>query len=141
MKYLILALLLLAGCTTAQIPVEIKHKPRFQIGDCVNMSAMTMTAAGEWNSTGHILDSFKIVDIVYTEQMNKYMAENLHATHFYKVEIVAGWKKQSPEYEEVLRETRFVIPMQDLDGFRYATVFWELPENATLGCNDYSEKK
>lgn len=129
----------MVGCTS--VPVTIKHKPRFQIGDCVHMSAMTITAAGEWDSSGHLLEELKIVDIIYTEQMNKYMADNLHATHFYKVQILSSWKKQSPEYEKLLETARFVIPMQDLDGYRYATVFWELPENATLGCNSYSEKQ
>lgn len=122
MKSFIILALLLCGCSTA---------PKYRKGDCVSMEAMYMSDSMEWNSTGHELGMFKVVDVVETDKMNRFMADRLHANKYYKIKFfnknLDGWTKDT-----------YAVPVEDLDSFRYASVFWY--PNITSNkddCNSY----
>jgi hypothetical protein len=131
MKYLILALFM-AGCATAPKAYVPKHRS----GDCVGMTAMTMTKDGGWDSTGYDIVNFQIVDVVTTDKMNIYMAKRLHAKVYYKISIIED------KYEKFGNKGLYVIPAEDVDNFRYASVMW-YPEGTRNGvtCNSYSKDK
>lgn len=124
MKFKLLILLLLSSCAS---------KPKYRVGDCVNISVMTITKSGEWNSSGYYFGRIKILDIIKTDKMNKYMAERLHAFEFYKIKVLE-------EGNEYAKKTEFVIPIKDLDGLRYSDVGWQSPEYNVDKCNDYSNE-
>lgn len=116
MKFLIL--LFLVGCA---------HKPKYSAGDCVAMDAMTITFDGGWDSSGYRLSDFKILEIIKTEKMNKYMAKHIHAKMYYKIKVL----------EDPRPEGDYVIPVEDLDNFRYAHRYWR-PEGYNHDkCNSY----
>lgn len=134
MKYILLFCLLLTGC----ISVKIKdaRSAQYKVGDCIDMHAMTITDKGEWDSSGHQLGAFKILEIIHTDKMNTYMAERFHAHDFYKIKILPGFGEDKAYY----KNTTFVIPIEDLDSYRYAGVFWQLPDQNTYHCNEYPQE-
>lgn len=121
MKYL-LSLLFLVGCSSA---------PKFRAGDCIDITAMTITDKGEWNSSGFGLGYIQVVDVIETDKINRYMAKPLHARVYYKIRILDFFDEKIKDIDK----NRYVIPVSDLDGFRYAGKFWELPENNRYNCN------
>ena len=128
---ILIGMILAASCSFS---VRINN-PKYKIGDCIRMSAMTIDENGEWDSSGHELGAFKIVGIVHTEKMNKYIAKRMHATDYYKIQMVSDFGEEKPYF----KNDRFVIPIQDLDNFRYASLWWELPENVKYSCNPYEK--
>jgi hypothetical protein len=113
-------LLVLSACTTA----------KYNIGDCVDMTVMHVDDEMNWDSSGHELGEFKIVGRKYTNRVNRYMNSRLHSNHFYLIKLI------NHDTRTVGKET-YVIPVEDLDQFRYASVFWEIEAEGPLGCNSY----
>lgn len=131
MRLLIIILVFMIGCTS--IPKKATSVPKYKVGDCVGMTAMSITEKGEWDSSGYRLGEFKILEIIKTEKMNTYMATRLHANEFYKIQMIEN------KYSKDTRNT-YVIPVTDLDSYRYASVFW-YPEIVRDGktCNAYPQ--
>lgn len=120
MKYLFLFLMLI-GCA---------HTPKYKINDCVHIMAMIVDKNGEWHSSGKALGEFKILDIVKSTKQNKWMADRLHSNHLYILKDL--------DWDTTTRiKDNLILPVEDLDKFRYASVFWETPLNNTLNCNTY----
>jgi hypothetical protein len=105
------------------------HVPAYKVGDCISMTAMAVNDRLEWDSTGHMLGSFKVVDIVKTTEPNRYMADRLHSDRFYVVNLINMSK-------ESFGTQKYIIPIEDLDSFRYADVFWD-SSYTHFGCNKY----
>lgn len=120
--------------------IDRQHTPRFRAGDCVDLGAMTITEKGEWDSSGYTFGEMQIIEVIHTTKMDTYMAERLHARNFYKIRISPPYKSSEEQYK-YLKTSTFVIPVEDLDHWRYADKFWELPENNTRNCNSYSTEK
>ncbi len=107
---------------------------KYRKGDCVSMEAMRITDEGGWDSSGWNLASFQIIDIIETDKMNTYMADHLHGKRYYKIQMRELEKYKKNE------KLNFVIPMEDLDKFRYSGISWPLDTaNDKYKCNRYRE--
>lgn len=111
---------------------------KYRAGDCIDMTFMHMTKDGGWDSSGYLAAQFKILEVVSTEKMNTYMAERLHAKTFYKIQIL----DLTSDVAKYHKGKTYVIPVQDLDAFRYASVFW-FHEGTRDGvtCNSYDKDR
>lgn len=104
--------------------------PKYNVGDCVDMTVMDIDNNDVWTSSGYLLGTFKIIDILNSNKPNTWMAEHYHANQFYVVKMIDIDTKK-------FKDGRSVIPVEDLDHFRYADGFWQLDGENNFNCNKY----
>lgn len=104
---------------------------KYKIGDCVDLIAFK-TDGDKMLSRGKLLGQFQIVGIS-TSIKNEYMHERFNASKHYVL------RDLDIQEQNKLKGT-FIIPVDDLDKFRYADVFW-YHEGTRDGvtCNSYSK--
>ena len=131
-------LLLLASV----VMVACASGPKYKVGDCVNMAALGIDEDGLWNSAGYHLGAFKVISYyvppqpVYTPRSfpeGFYRPRFQGRTHY----VVRMIDFRTGE----MKGDDYIIPISDLDNFRYADVFWELPEEVKYRCNRYEKSK
>lgn len=102
-------LIFLIGCTTA---------PKYKPGDCVGITAMRITDAGEWNSYGVMLGDFRIKEVRKGHLFSKYIEKSRRTDHFYIVEV---WDRVNGAWYS----DTYVFPVEDLDNLKYAFQWWD----------------
>lgn len=136
MKKLLLLGLLLVGCATAPKPVV----PKYKVGDCVLVGTMSIMADGdnphEMGSRGLIMGDFKVLAILDMKP-SKYMNDRFNADKVYLL-------KNFPSDEEVKKlgyksYEDLIIPVVELDGWRYAEKGWEWEKDGPKQCSRYRE--